>query len=82
MTQLKRIGIWSLAKIKGVVGIFLGLIAGVVAQFIGGKPIALVAGPVIGGVGGGILGALSALSYNISAWIVGGMEIRLWKRNR
>jgi hypothetical protein len=92
---VKRLGVWSVARIYGTLSGAFGLIAGVclalfsmvgagLAAQSGGAPAFL--GPLLGvgaivflpllyGVMGLVIGALSAALYNVFAGMVGGVEL-------
>jgi len=77
------IGVVSLAKILGVIGLIWGLILAIgwiaLGGPMGGRPglpeliIAIIGGALYGGVGG----ALTAVIYNAAAGLVGGIELQV-----
>lgn len=94
---LRRIGVWSAAKIAGVVYAAIGLIAGVIIALVSSAGAmagmqtsdapawlgavlgvgAIVLLPVIYGVMGLLLGAVSAGLYNFFSGIVGGLQLEI-----
>ncbi|MGA9643655.1 MAG: hypothetical protein WBQ72_19815 [Terriglobales bacterium] len=97
MYLLKSVDIWSCAKIAGVLYAFLGLLlipmvliaimmsAGSPQPYSTGGAVALVLlavfAPIVYGLLGFLLGALSAWLYNIAAKYVGGIRLELRNEN-
>lgn len=87
MQVLKRVGVFSAAKVTGVLTAVFGLIPGVVFAFIGGGLgsfggeldwlVNLVGFPIVYGLAGVVFGAIYAALYNGVARLVGGIEIEL-----
>ena len=86
MTVVKAIGVLSVAKISGVIGVLVGLVFGIPFGLIvyftdpvsGAVGLVLVAGlPLLYGLLGFLGGALYAWLYNIVARWVGGIEVDL-----
>lgn len=80
---VEQLGVWSLAKILGLMGILAGLLLAVPALLIGGmfgvggsvgQFVILIGGAGFYGVFGG---AVIAVVYNLAAEFVGGIEIYL-----
>jgi hypothetical protein len=81
--EVDAIGVWSLAKILGVMGLLWGVIMTVVSLFVGvmgggmmpggGFAIWIVGGPIYGVV----TGAITAIVYNAAAALIGGVELEL-----
>lgn len=86
--EVESIGVWSLAKILGVMGLLWGVIMTIVFLFVwglggamgggagmlgGGVLVWLVGGPIYGVV----VGAVTAIVYNAAAAIIGGVELEL-----
>lgn len=93
MIKIKKIGVFSLAKIQGVTMAIFGLLAGIFIALPGallgaassGK-LAFGAGfgiasviiiPIIYGIMGFIAGALGAFIFNVVVKMVGGLEVEL-----
>ena len=94
MTELKKIGVLSLAKIQAVLMFIFGLIMAVlwliVAKMIPAElltadievsfqPLSLITIPIVYAIVGFIAGAIGALLYNLIAKWIGGIEIELKK---
>jgi hypothetical protein len=90
--EVKSIGVMSLAKLMALVGLVIGIIAGVMYALMGllvmmGGGDAATAGIVIIGmavamvigfpIGYFIMGAIQAIIYNIVAKMIGGIEFEL-----
>ncbi len=93
MTELKKVGVFSVAKIFAVISLILGLIFGIIVLIAGGvvalfspeaaaamagAGIVLVIVMAIGGaISGFIYGAIAAFIYNLAAGWFGGIEVEL-----
>ncbi len=90
MAIIKKIGILSAAKIQGIFGFIMGILAGLTYAYVGMlmvgttglksimfSPLAIVIAPIMYGIGGFIFGALAAWIYNMCAKWIGGLEIEL-----
>lgn len=91
MFKLKKIGVMSFAKLYGGLSGLMGLIVGVLFFLISLVGVALGTGigglvvgigiliflPIIYGIAGFVMGAISAFLYNIVASKVGGIELEL-----
>ncbi len=91
--KLKRIGIWSAARIQAILMAFFGLILGLFYalynQFVGPLPtstgaqsmgwMAIIVVPIFYGIIGLVIGVVGALAYNLLARWIGGIEIELSK---
>ena len=93
MTELKKVGVFSVAKIFAVISLILGLIFGIIVLIAGGvvalfspeaaaamagAGIVLVIVMAIGGaIWGFIYGAIAAFIYNLAAGWFGGIEVEL-----
>ena len=87
--MIKRMGVLSVAKVSAVtlaaMGLFIVLIVMLFGSLIGGAfgmmgeagITAVIAAPIVYGILGFIFGALYAFIYNVSAGVVGGIEIEL-----
>lgn len=80
MTELKRIGVMSLANLWGSINFVIGIIAGIGALIAGRGFLTFLGTAIIAGIGGFIWGAVIAILYNIFASQVGGVELKLTKR--
>ncbi|HLC64861.1 MAG TPA: DUF3566 domain-containing protein [Candidatus Nanoarchaeia archaeon] len=91
MAVIKRLDVWSVAKIQALIMAVFGLVFGILyAFFLSGVGLMMGTGmllglapiialPVLYGILGLALGALTALLYNLFARWVGGIEIELSK---
>jgi len=94
MSELKKLGVLSVAKISAVSTAIFGLIAGIFIALLGtaigalagsagvgaGMGVfAIIALPIIYGVLGFISGAVGAFLYNIIAGWIGGVEMNFGK---
>lgn len=92
MTELKRVGILSVAKVIAIIAAVIGLIIGIffalmanvigtvagVPSWISGIGIAtIVIFPFLAAVGGFIHGAIVAILYNFAAEAMGGVDLEL-----
>jgi len=79
MQEIKRFGILSLAKIEALFMAVVGLfsIAGLALAKGGVNPVVLVLVPLTYAVFGFVLGAVTALLYNVFAKYVGGIKVEL-----
>jgi hypothetical protein len=90
--RLKRLGVVSTGLVSGVIYAALGLLVGiavaVASVFLPGPAIPFVRGRLVGGlaivvfpllygVAGFVIGALTALLYNVTARLVGGVKLLL-----
>ena len=94
MVKLKRVGVFSVAKLQAIIMSFVGLIAGIFIAIIDMmlKSLATSAGidklpgaelgfsaiiilPIAYAIFGFIGGAIGAIVYNLSAKLVGGLEM-------
>ncbi len=90
MVKLRRVGVLSVGKICGILGVIIGLIVGVgyaiafaIAGAVSGNvpfggllgAFAIVAFPVMYGVIGFLGGVIDAFLYNIIAGWIGGIEL-------
>jgi hypothetical protein len=90
--EIKSVGVMSLAKLMGLVGLVFGIIVGVIYALMGlvvmmGGGDATTAGIVIIGMAVAmvigfpimyfIIGAIYAIIYNIAAKMMGGIELEL-----
>lgn len=90
MFKITKVGVISLGKLKMMMSVFIGLIAGivysalvltgVVAEISGltGTILkfgAIVIFPMVGAIGGFILGMIAALIFNLAAKISGGLML-------
>ena len=90
--RLKRLGVVSTALVSGVIYAALGLVVGIAVAaasvFLPGPAIPFVRGRLVGGlaivvlpllygVAGFLIGALTALLYNVTARLVGGVKLLL-----
>jgi len=85
--EIKKIDIMSLAKIGGLFGLIIGLIAGILITFVGFTgttlspaitnigAILIVVLPLVYGVFYFICGAIGALIYNLIARKIGGIKV-------
>ncbi len=80
MTELKSIGVMSLAKLQGAINFVFGLIGGIGALIARSGFWTFIWMPIAGAIGGFIAGAVTAFFYNIFASQVGGIQLRLGKR--
>lgn len=77
------IGVSSLAKILGIIGLLWGLILAlswiVLGGPMGGRPglPELLIAVIGGGLYGVVVGAVTAIVYNLAASVVGGIELEL-----
>ena len=91
MAVIKKIGVLSLAKVQAlimaIVGLILGVFMAILGVSIGGAVgyggigvgfgvLSIVVMPIVYGVTGFIMGALTALFYNFVADFVGGIEVQ------
>jgi hypothetical protein len=96
MVKLRRVGVFSLAKLQGIIMAIFGLIFGIFYAIIGvtvGSALGatgLLAGlgflaiiilPIVYGIFGFIGGAVGALIYNLAAKMTGGIEMSFEQRN-
>jgi len=89
MQTIKHMGVMSVAKVEGLMGAILGLIIGIVVAVVGtagsllGIPgaafgvLAIIAFPIMYGIGLFIGGAIGAVIYNFIADKIGGIQIDL-----
>jgi len=92
MKEIKKIDVLSLAKFDASVGVIIGLIWGLVIILFGDQiaPIlklsiptaglglaSVIISPILYGIVGFIVGAISAFLYNISAKFTGGIKIEI-----
>ena len=92
MTELKKLGVLSVAKISALLAIVFGLIIGILVAILGeiidsltgitnfgaGKGFfTIIIFPIMYGIFGFILGAIVALLYNLFARLVGGINMKL-----
>ena len=92
MTELKKVGVFSVAKIFAVISLIIGLLVGIIVLIFGGiatifmpqAAYAAGAGIVViiftavgGAIGGFIYGAIAAFIYNLAAGWFGGIEVEL-----
>lgn len=91
MQEIKSIDVMSFAKIHAVFGIIIGIIYGIMAAFVfgalglatGGTGLevfglaAIVIFPIIFGIVAFIMGAITAIVYNVIAGMVGGIQVNL-----
>ena len=89
MTVIKHIGVLSVAKIEGMIGVVLGLILGIITSalgavaslipglstFAGFGVLSIVIFPIIYGILMSISGAIGAFLYNLFAGWVGGVDL-------
>ena len=96
MVLLKRIGVLSLAKIYAVLMAITGLILGVIVAVMGliaGQAseglyqvspkiglVGIILFPILYGIAGFIIGALTAWLFNLAAKYFGGLELELDKK--
>lgn len=89
--EVQSIGVWSLAKILGVMGLLWGVLMLLISLFVG-----VLGGGMMGGVGYGmmggpelliwlvagplygvVVGAITAIVYNAAASLIGGVELEI-----
>ncbi len=89
MTVIKHVGVLSVAKIEGLIGVVLGLILGIMVAalgavtslvpgmtaFAGFGVLSIVIFPIIYGILMFICGAIGAFLYNLFAGWVGGVDL-------
>ncbi|MFH1332157.1 MAG: hypothetical protein ABIH63_02630 [archaeon] len=93
MAVVKKLGVWSVAKIQGIIMAVAGLLLGIFFTFLNTVttvtepteaglplwtgPLSIIILPIMYGVIGLIGGAVGAWVYNVAAKFVGGIEIEL-----
>jgi hypothetical protein len=91
MQEVKSIDVMSLAKIKAVFGIIIGLVYGIMAAFIFGAMgmsrgvtglevfgvLSIVIFPIVFAIMAFVIGAIVAVLYNVIAGWVGGIRVDL-----
>ena len=88
--KISRVGVWSLAKVEGILFVLLGILQAILLSFsdvnIDSTNLGAVAGfnllgivgfPIFYGLIGFISGGLTALIYNFVVKIIGGIELEL-----
>ena len=91
MREIKKIDVWSLAKIEAIIGVILGLIIGILTFILPPLPgqeqtlkslgvYAIFLAPIIYAIIGFVSGVVIAFLYNIVAKWVGGIKIKLEDR--
>ena len=91
MQTIKKLGVMSVAKIEGALGVVIGLIIGILV-FVAGSvasamtgtpsvgslgPLSIIIFPVVYGIMLFIFGAIFAWVYNVIAGRIGGIQIDL-----
>ena len=87
---ISRVGVWSLAKVEGILFVLLGILQAVLLSFsdinISSTNLGAVAGfnlfgvigfPIFYGLIGFISGGATAIIYNLVVKIIGGIELEL-----
>ena len=95
---LKKINVWSMAKVygilMGIMGLILELFSGIFSlvfsqipyqdginpPFAALGPASIIVFPIVYAVMGVIVGAITALIYNLAAKLVGGIELEFDKK--
>ena len=92
MHEIKKVGVWTLARLEMILFAIFGLIVGIITLLIGApatpetQSVAFAAGfgvgaiivlPILYGVMGLISGAVGAWLYNLVAGWVGGIKVEL-----
>ena len=76
--QIKRVGVFSVAKIMGIImaalGLLIGVIYGLIIMTVGAAMMAAASGR--GGIGF-IIGLIYGFVYNLASGVVGGIELEL-----
>lgn len=85
MAVLKRIGVLSMGKVYGLIGVIVGLIFGIISTLfgiavlgvrgVGFGGLSIILFPIMFGIVMFIMGVISAFLYNLIAGRVGGVEL-------
>ena len=88
--QISRVGVWSLAKVEGILLALFGLIQAIALSFFGVTnsmmgmmgvsgfaTFGLVGFPILYGLVGFLSGAATAIIYNFIVKLIGGIELEL-----